>query len=203
MFEKMHAIIPEGESGSASVSHFEVSADDVSLTNMRLAMSGNGRDSIRPGKYVQLKIGGALYMSDTQMEQRSNAHFVGDATGDVLIAGLGIGLIIAPLLKKESVTSITVIEKYQDVIDLVAPHLKSDKLTIVCADILEWKPEKGQKFDTIYFDVWADICEDNLDEIAILHRRFKSYKRSKESFMDSWQRDRLLYERRRNKNSYW
>jgi predicted membrane-bound spermidine synthase len=199
MFEEMHKIVKEGKCGVAEISHFEVDKDASRWSMLRAAMG-------REGKYVKLKINGSLYMSDTQMEKRSNTGFVRSANGKVLIAGLGIGLIIAPLLKRENVTQITVIEKYQDVIDLVAPNFQSDKLEIICADILEWKPAKGEKFDSIYFDIWKDVCTDNLEEINLLHRRFKSKlnRENPEAFMDSWKVEELRYQKRReNRNRYW
>jgi spermidine synthase len=188
----------------AEISHFEI---DEAASRWSMIRASMGREAaVREGKYVRLNINGSLYMSDTQMEKRSNAGFVRNANGNVLIAGLGIGLIIAPLLSRENVTKITVIEKYQDVIDLVAPNFTSDKLEIICADILEWRPSKGQKFDTIYFDIWPDVCTDNLEEINFLHRRFKSKlnRENPNAFMDSWKVEELRYQKRReNRNRYW
>lgn len=204
MFEEMHNIIKEGKQGVAEIVHYEISKEESQMSWIRAMMRRD--EPVKEGKYVKLKINGSLYMSDTQMEKRSNRGFVANANGNVLIAGLGIGLIIAPLLKRENVTKITVIEKYQDVIDLVAPNFKSEKLEIICADILEWKPEKGIKYDTIYFDIWQDICADNLEEINKLHRRFKSYlnRENPVSFMDSWKVEELRYlKRRENRNRYW
>jgi hypothetical protein len=204
MFEEMHKIVKEGKRGVAEVSHFEVNRQEAEWSMVRAAISRDA--AVLPGTYVKLKINDSLYMSDTQMEKSSNRGFVRNANGDVLIAGLGIGLIIAPLLKRENVSRITVIEKYQDVIDLVAPNFDSEKLETVCADILEWKPAKGQKFDSIYFDIWKDVCTDNLEEINKLHRRFKSYlnRENPLSFMDSWKVEELRYHKRyENRNRYW
>ena len=77
------------------------------------------------------------------------------------------------------------VEKYQDVIALVAPHHEHAKLTCICADIFNWKPPKNTKYDTIYFDIWNNVCTDNLPEIATLHQRFKYYK-AKNGWMGSW-----------------
>jgi hypothetical protein len=69
--------------------------------------------------YVRLvKKGEGVMMSDTPMERNTNYHILDKANGDVLIFGLGIGLIILPLLRKENVKSITVVELYQDLIDV-------------------------------------------------------------------------------------
>ena len=71
-------------------------------------------------------------MSNTNMDFCCNAY------GDVLIGGLGIGMIILAIQDKSKVKSITVIEKNQEVIDIIAPQLKfNDKVKIICADVFE------------------------------------------------------------------
>lgn len=49
----------------------------------------------------------------------------------------------------------------------------------------------SEKFDVIYFDIWADISTSNLSEMKQLHNKYRINKRSKDSFMDSWLRDFL------------
>lgn len=63
--------------------------------------------------YVRLfdKMKKQVVMSDTPMEKHTNQEFLDAAHGDVLIAGLGIGLIVMPLLDDPEITSITVVEK--------------------------------------------------------------------------------------------
>ena len=69
--------------------------------------------------YIRLKKNGdGIMMSDTPMERNTNRDFIRKANGDVIIFGLGLGLVIIPLLKKENVKSILVVELYQDLIDL-------------------------------------------------------------------------------------
>ena len=135
-------------------------------------------------------------MSDTRMEHVTNYRVVQEARGNVLIAGLGLGIILHPILAKNEVLSVTVIEKYADVIALVSPTVKNDKLTIIQGDIYEWKPVKGTKYDTLYFDIWADSTTDKLEEMRKLHLRFKPYK-VKEGWMNSWRRDILKADKRR------
>jgi hypothetical protein len=138
------------------------------------------------------------------MERSSNREFVRNANGKVLIAGLGIGLIIHNILEKENVSHITVIEKHKDVIDLVSPYFKSKKITFICADILEWLPPVGEKFDIIYFDIWPTICGDNMKEISMLHNRFKNKlnRSNPDCWMDSWMKKRCQADNRPSR-SYW
>jgi spermidine synthase len=133
-------------------------------------------------------------MSDTLMEKSSNVGVINNASGHVLIAGLGIGLILPAILAKKEVLSVTVIEKYKEVIDLVEPHLHSlpggEKLHVIESDIFTWKPAKGKKFDTIYFDIWPNVCTDNLREMATLHRKYARCKTS-DGWINSWKRTHL------------
>tara|TARA_Y100000992_G_C21049372_1_gene388789 strand:- start:325 stop:651 length:327 start_codon:yes stop_codon:yes gene_type:complete len=76
-------------------------------------------------------------------------------SGDILIGGLGIGMINIPLLASDDVTSVTIIEKEQDVIDLVwADCAKDDRFTVVCADINTWEIPEGSSWDAAWFDTW-------------------------------------------------
>ena len=196
MFRQMCEIVPPGQTDGVLVQHVVVTEKDHELSLLRSIFARE--PPVEPGVYVQLHVGGQLMMSDTQMEKTSNYEIVRQARGDVLIAGLGIGLILVPILANPEVTSVTVVEKYEGVIELVGSSLKelsgSEKLKIVHADILEWNPPKGQKWDVLYFDIWPNICEDNLDEMATLHRRFGRRKKPG-GWMDSWQRSRLKRDR--------
>ena len=189
-FLKMAEVVPEGRVGVAEVSHFEVSETESKFSAIRGGMSW-----VPQGRYARLRVNGRLMMSDTRMEHVTNREFVLEAKGNVLIAGLGLGMILHPILAKDSVTSVTVIEKYADVIALVEPTVRHKKLTVTCADIYEWKPEKGTKFDTIYFDIWSDQSTDDLEDMRKLHCRFRPYK-VKEGWMNSWRRDWLRSQKR-------
>ena len=153
-----------------------------------------------PGDYVRLLIDGELYMSDTKFEYYTNRNFLRNAHGDVMIAGLGIGLVIKNLMTKilnGTITSITIYEKYRDVIDLVWPTVKSwvpEDFNFRCieADILEYIPADGEKYDTIYFDIWPSICSDNHDDMVLLHKRW-ARRKNKGGWMDSWMK-RQVYD---------
>lgn len=185
MFSQMASIIPEGEKGIARISHRTPSKLDC----MRAAWT---REILEERTLATLFVAGEMMMSDGAMEHRSNYEVVFKAHGRVLIGGLGIGMVLDAILKRERVDFVTIVEKYQDVIDLVAPHFQDLRITFVCSDIFGYKPVKGEKFDTIYFDIWPDVRTDNLVSIAALHQRFKSYK-AKGGWMGSWNQDLLRY----------
>ena len=184
--------------GIAKIQRIEIKDSRVSLQNLRAIMDGGRIFRVIDGHYIRLIVNKELVMSDTGMERLSNEKFIHSANGHVLIAGLGIGLIVYTIMHKECVKSITVIEKYQDVIDLVAPKFPTVK--IICADIFDWKPAKGEKFDTIYFDIWPHICTDSLADIKILHNKFKNSlnRANTDHYMNSWMKEYLILQRRRD-----
>lgn len=163
----LHTRIPEGEHGTARVVHD--TPDE--FTRLRARWSGM---PLYADKYTRLLIGNTLWMTDAEFECRSNFGFVLNARGDVLIAGLGLGLILQPLIDSPKVDSITVIERSPDVITLISPHYPSSKLAIVEADVHLWTPPK-KAFDVIYFDIWPDVPNsDNREEITTLKKRYRA-----------------------------
>ena len=198
-FPSMVKYIPEAAQGIASIEHVEVSEHASAMSALK-----GGTSYIPPGRYARLKLRGDTVMSDTRIEKITNCEVVNRAHGNVLLAGLGIGMILVPILKKREVKSVLVVEKYQDVIDIVAPHFPSRKLRIVCADIFDWTPEPSAKFDVIYFDIWPDQDTGNLPEMGRLHQRFKGClnRNNPDRWMDSWARD-LLRARLREERRMW
>jgi hypothetical protein len=165
--------------------------------------------------YIRLKKNGeGIMMSDTPMERNTNRDFIKKANGDVIIFGLGLGLVIIPLLKKENVKSILVVELYQDLIDLVEPILKKhdteNKLSIIQGDCFEIHKSipKDKKFDCIYGDIWISISQDNYEEMKILTKNWKNRinRENPNAFIDHWMKDHLKREIAQEKRSsyrYW
>lgn len=189
----------EEQKGLARIVKFNISREESAKQNLYSIFRREPYFMrVGEGKFVKLIVDGVLMMSDTHMERLTNREFVSKAHGDVMIAGLGIGLILNALedkVKSGEVKSITVYEKYQDVIDLVLPKYKHLPIKVICKDILEYKPEKGETYDTIYFDIWPNIDDDNLSQIKILHNRWKFRKREG-GYMDSWMKTYLQKSRR-------
>jgi len=103
--------------------------------------------------YTVLHNVGCPIMQDTTKEYREHQPLWDNATGHVLIGGLGIGFVNQKLMDNPNVTSVTIVEKYQEVIDLVWPYCpKDDTFTLIHADIDTWQPT--QKFDCIWLDTW-------------------------------------------------
>ena len=92
-------------------------------------------------------------MSDDDQEHKEHQHFLPNAYGHILSAGLGISMIHKPLMDNENFKSLTVVERSQEVIDLVWDHChKDERFKIVHSDIYDYVPT--QKFDIGWFDSW-------------------------------------------------
>jgi hypothetical protein len=219
-YTDLHTIYPEDALNSETyeIKRVVLSEEQVRMEQIRSAMGGNywtttGLKADFP--YVKLvKKGEGVMMSDTPMERNTNRHFIKNANGDVLIFGLGLGLVILPLLKKEVVKSILVVELYQDLIDVVQPILKNhdteNKLSIIQGDCFEIHKSfpKEQKFDSIYGDIWIEICTDNYEEMKTLTKNWKNRvnRNNPLSFIDHWMKDYLkgeIAKEKRQSYRYW
>ena len=175
---KIDIDVPDGTSGDWKVESFEVGVGDFSQT---ISAMKTGR-YVPYGKYKRLLHGSTCVMSNTPDEIRDFSNFVYVAKGDILVNGLGLGVLLKALLNKPEVLSITVIEKSKDVIDLVSPSYKDDRLTIINADAYEYQPPKGKRYDAVWHDIWNHICADNLDGMKTLHRKYGR----RSDYQESW-----------------
>jgi len=124
--------------------------------------------------------------------------------GDVLITGLGLGLVVASILEspQSRVKRVVVIERSADVIGLVAPGLKarySGQIEVINADAFEWLPPPGQKFSVGWHDIWPNPHEPGLSaEAERLEHRFESYC----AWQGNWVRDYLAVEKAEKTNQH-
>jgi hypothetical protein len=132
--------IPEGSSGDFSVKH--IHTDKWCDTKEPL------------DTYTILYHKHEHIMQDTTREYKEHEQFLKDVSGNVIVAGLGLGLINQSLINNPNVTSVTIVEKYQEVIDLVWKYCpKNDIIRLIHSDIYEWKPDCV--FDIGWFDSWC------------------------------------------------
>lgn len=194
MFKDMAEVLEEREGERFKLEHFTVTEKEV--------MSVLARDRYReyqeflPGTYVRLvdktKLFDGVVMSDTQMERETNLDLYRNANGHVLIGGLGIGMILLAVQDKPEVTKITVVEKYEEVIELVGKQLPlNEKVEIVHSDVFDYKPKRGEIFDTVYMDIWNTVCGDFWEEHKTLTRKFcrRINKENESSWSGSWRRE--------------
>lgn len=169
---KIDITVPDGVSGKWAVKSFEVTEKDAQRYNISSSIV-RFNAQISPGKYKKLTYFDDTIMSNTPMEIRTHHTAIDQAQGNVLVMGLGLGMYLTAILTKDNIHKVTVIEKSEDVITLVAPSFKHDpRVTIIHADAYTWKPPKGEYYNFIWHDIWPSICSDNLKEMTNLKRRF-------------------------------
>jgi spermidine synthase len=204
MFPEMSELVPEGAKGCARVEHITVNAEGGRTASY---VYGEFKNPSPAGTYARLRVTDdagktPIMMSDFLYERVTCEEVVRRAHGDVLIAGLGLGMILHPILQKHEVRSVTVVEKYQDVVDLISPTLPDNpRLTVITDDIFRWQPPDGRHYDVIWFDIWPDIEARRLREMRELHRRYRTYLNhsNPECWMESWHRRETLEGMRREK----
>lgn len=189
--------VPEGVSGNVEVRRFEVTGREIEA--MRLALEGR---CVRPGIYTALMRAGTLWMSDTPAERRDHyapAALIDRLGGDVLIGGLGLGMLLRFALLTPGVQGVDVVEIDPDVIALVGPHYEAmaqqrgKRLTLHHADVMDVRFPRGQRWSVAWFDIWPERCSDNLSQMAALRRRY----RHRTEWVDCWGRQGLAAEARR------
>ncbi|MEV8610254.1 hypothetical protein AB0383_20405 [Amycolatopsis sp. NPDC051373] len=191
--------IPEGEVNGLSVSRFEVTDFESSMSY--LTHRGRG---VHPGVYTKLTERGVFWMSDTIAEWRDHREAVRKIrdldTRRVLINGLGIGMVLKAALACEHVEHVDVVEKDPRVKALVGTHYLTDpRVEIHEADAYTVKWPAGTRWDMAWHDIWPDLCTDNLALMSKLHRRYGR----RVDWQGSWGRELLVSQRRRDKRMGW
>lgn len=177
-FEFGTSTVPDGQKGDWRISTFEVKPEkenlELFMSNFRAIRDGHSFTCVRPGTYKRLthKTRGVV-MSNTHMERRTAYQCYTNATGRVLINGLGLGMVLEGVLSKPDVVHVKVIESEADVLALVAPHFKADlRVEFVHADAFAYKPTKDDQYDYVWHDIWDTLDEDNFPAMAKLNRKW-------------------------------
>lgn len=130
---------------------------------------------------------GKTMMSNHEFELLTNQKFVNAAKGNVLIFGLGLGLIIHPLLESDDVKTIDIVEIDCGLIDEIYPILvacdNQSKVNVIYEDAFTFDTDK--MYDTIYFDIWSVIDEQAFGEMKLLANKFEK-NLAPGGWMDSW-----------------
>ena len=215
-FIDLHTIYTEKiEKNDWVISKISLTEEEVYLERMRnfrnYFMVAGLKANFEYVKLFRKKDG--IWMSDTPMERNSNKNFIQNANGDVLIFGLGLGLIVFPLLQNESVKSIKVVELNQEIIDLVSPYIKAkdthNKFSVVQGDAYEHHKIDNQKYDCVYGDIWRDISTDNYEGMKTLTKNWKNRinRSNQNSFIDHWLKgfliDEIKKDKRESRSNWW
>lgn len=183
--------VPEGECGDWRVERQVITQQGENIQKMRVLLNPQRAVRWAPrGTYTYLFRGQTVVMTDTPDEIRDHLEPIRRATGECLVNGLGLGVVVQAMLLKECVEHVTVIERAPEVIQLVGPHYEErfgDRLSIIQADALKWRAPKGAWYDVVWHDIWSNICVDNLETMGTLHRKYGR----RCGWQGSWVRDYL------------
>ncbi len=181
---------------------FEVTNTDARWFNLRHC--SNPISFISPGKYVKLIIAGELVMSDTPYEMNTNQKFVDKAHGNVLIGGLGIGLLtknLIPKIENGEIKHISIWEKNINLINLwkmAEQYLPvHDKISVFNYDVFDYQKARSQLkgvFDSVYIDIWAGLDENAYTQMKHFRRAFRPFlnPNNPNTFIECWGREECM-----------
>jgi hypothetical protein len=103
-------------------------------------------------------------MSDTPAEIVEHALALNNATGNVLITGLGLGCLPHALLSKPDVTRIDIIEIDPDVIELTGAYFIDPRVHIHQGSAADLSAVPADlRWDYAWHDIWSHISARNLN----------------------------------------
>ena len=165
--------IPEGTSGDFEVAHYtNTTTDNKWQIYLEMKNESNLNYCVLLQNGCDMPI-----MQDSEGEYREHQWLWDNATGDVLIGGLGIGMVNVALLTNPNITSVTIIENSQDVINLVWPNCAKDsRFNLIQTNIETWNPPSGSQWDVAWFDTWTSNNPLNCAEYETLMRnKYSTY----------------------------
>ena len=140
------------------------------------------------------KLNGEFIMSSGDGEMMTNKPFVDNCYGDVLTFGLGLGMIIFPLLNDPQITSIKIVELNQDIIDYIGNIIKqydvNNKVTLELGDANTYYLFNNTiNYDYIYFDIFSKITIDTFEDMKRLTNLYQGLKKNETSVVKCWGQD--------------
>jgi hypothetical protein len=193
----------EGDSfGTARLEQRSVSA----LMELRAAiktMESGVRHTLRAGDTAtQLVVGHGiletLWMSDSIDEFIDHLPAIEQASGRVLVHGLGLGCYLSAILSKKEVEHVDVVEINKDILGLIEPYFhvakRRGRVTFHNDDAFKKQWPKNTQWDFAWHDIWPTICADDLSQHAALKRKFAR----RTAVQECWKHAELLRLRRRN-----
>jgi hypothetical protein len=157
--------LPEARAGKFSIKHKHYPAGYVfPVVSFRTAFcTGQKPQNLiltRPRTIHQLEHkDDGKWMSDIPQELVQMAAFAKGASGEVLIAGLGLGLLAHLVAKKPEVKRVDIIEISPEVIHLCGRKLPR-KCRVIQRDIVDFiKSQEVWPWDRAYFDTWQCTSE--------------------------------------------
>jgi hypothetical protein len=115
---------------------------------------------------------GEPWMSDQPREALDMADLARGTHGRVLLGGLGLGLLARMSAARADVTEVVVVEREAAVIELVAPVLPLDKVSVVRSCLFEYLHRlQSWRFDSAVFDIWYTTTAADYVNVVLPLRR--------------------------------
>lgn len=181
--------IPAGESGLWTVAKLSINKQKAKLNSIYY------KEDVLDGNYTFLfrytleklhQRYGDCVMEDTIPELQTHLNFILKAQGRVLVTGLGLGCVVRGLLTKRSINKITVVERDQDVLDLVLPYMPNDnRLQVIKADAFDFLNNNNDIYDFAWHDLWADT-DINEPKLPLIHSRLMKNGANKIKQQGAW-----------------
>jgi hypothetical protein len=137
-----------------------------------------------------------LWMSDSIDEFLDHLDAIEQATGRVLVHGLGLGCYLACILSKKEVTHVDVVELSKDILGLIEPYFhvakRRGRVAFHNDDAFKKVWPKGTRWDFVWHDIWPTICSNDLSQHAALKRMFSH----RTAVQECWKHKDLLRLRR-------
>ncbi len=199
--------LPARKRGTARIVHRnEDELAKLPLCTMRNRIFGQNRAShavfADPTTWHELYIDDLLAMTDLPVEMAQHRECFDRLrpAGRMLVGGLGIGAAVVLLAREyPAVESVVVVEKNQDVVDLVHPHLFQQirntklgaNLVVVTQDLFGylWSSRDREKFDCAFYDIWSSDGEGTFHEMVLPLRRASSRVGLADHRIECWNED--------------
>lgn len=140
-----------------------------------------------------LKNNSFVWMSVNPMEIKTAEKAIQRAHGNVLVLGGGLGYYPYMVSLKNEVKSITIVEGNKQIKDIlefsILPQFKNNKVKIIHDDAYQFMNTNiGQKYDSIFIDVWPDNVKGTEE-----YKKFVKYEgKYPEAAFDYWLEDSIL-----------
>lgn len=160
---------PEGERGKWELKTMELAPCEAFVCNdFRVFPDGRMIPQIgffpRAYRYPAVLENGREWMTLMPNETVTTLPAVAKAKGKVLTYGLGLGYFPFMTSRKEEVSSVTIVERSEDVIALFKEHIlpqfpHKEKIRVICAEAFDYAKEQmpAEHYDFVFADIWHDV----------------------------------------------
>lgn len=161
--------IPEGKLGKWELKTMTLDPCEAFVCNdFRVYPDGRMIPQIgffsRAYRYPAVLENGREWMTLMPNETVTTLPAVALAKGKVLTYGLGLGYFAFMASQKEEVSSVTVVERSEDVIELFKMHIlpqfpQREKIRVINTDAFDYAKSDmaSEKYDFVFADIWHDV----------------------------------------------